>query len=90
MFPITLFFHRDRIKPSFYVASIALIYGSVRFCLDFLRATDVPDADLRYWGLTAAQFGCIGLLGVGVWMLLKAQNGIEWQFRRARAQHFAG
>lgn len=90
LFPITLLFHRDRIKSAIYVAAISLIYGSVRFCLDFLRATDVPGADLRYWGLTAAQFGCIALLGVGVWMFFKAQGGIEWPLRRLSPQHFAG
>lgn len=89
LFPITLLFHRDRIKPAIYIAAISLIYGSVRFCLDFLRATDVQGADLRYWGLTAAQFGCIALLGVGVWMLLKAHGGIEWPLRRLWPQHFA-
>jgi prolipoprotein diacylglyceryltransferase len=32
------------------------IYGVVRFGLDFLRATDLPSADPRYFGLTPAQF----------------------------------
>ena len=34
-----------------------MLYALVRFLLDFLRATDVPQADARYWYLTPAQWG---------------------------------
>lgn len=32
-------------------------YAVARFFLDFLRATDLPDSDIRYSGLTPAQWG---------------------------------
>lgn len=70
LFPITLTYRRSQGKPSDYVGTIFLAYGSLRFGLDFLRATDLPGSDPRYWGLTAAQYGCFVLAAVGLGMLL--------------------
>ena len=70
LFPITLIVRRDQFQPRNYVGTIFLIYGSLRFGLDFLRATDLPGSDLRYLGLTAAQYGCLMLAGAGLYMLL--------------------
>lgn len=52
---------RDRLLPL-----VALLYGIGRFFLDFLRATDLPYVDARYWGLTPAQYACIGFAVYGV------------------------
>jgi phosphatidylglycerol:prolipoprotein diacylglycerol transferase len=49
---------------------LAVLYGSARFLLDFLRASDVAYADGRYAGLTPAQYGCVLLVGWGAWRLL--------------------
>lgn len=49
-----------------YVTLLTLAYAPVRFFLDFLRATDVPEPDARYAGLTPAQWGCIGVLAAGI------------------------
>jgi phosphatidylglycerol:prolipoprotein diacylglycerol transferase len=46
-----------------------LFYGSIRFLLDFLRATDIPSADPRYIGLTPAQFVCVGFVALGIYMI---------------------
>lgn len=35
------------------------IYSIVRFFLDFLRAVDIPNADIRYFGFTPAQYASI-------------------------------
>ncbi|MDW8247524.1 MAG: prolipoprotein diacylglyceryl transferase [Sandaracinaceae bacterium] len=53
----------------FFLALLPLIYAPVRFFLDFLRATDVPGADPRYFGLTPAQYGAVALelSGVLLW-----------------------
>lgn len=48
---------------------LALLYGTSRFLLDILRATDVPYADARYLGLTPAQYFCFGLWAYGLWGL---------------------
>jgi phosphatidylglycerol:prolipoprotein diacylglycerol transferase len=54
---------RDRLLPL-----LALLYGTSRFLLDFLRARDLPYSDARYLGLTPAQFACIAIV---VWGLIK-------------------
>ncbi|MFL5425715.1 MAG: prolipoprotein diacylglyceryl transferase, partial [Myxococcales bacterium] len=51
---------------------VALLYGSCRFCLDFLRARDVSYADARYLGLTPAQYAAIALVAYGVWVIAPA------------------
>jgi phosphatidylglycerol:prolipoprotein diacylglycerol transferase len=45
---------------------VAWLYAPARFLGDFLRHTDLPDPDLRYLGLTPAQYGCIALVLIGV------------------------
>lgn len=63
---------RDRLLPL-----VALLYGIGRFFLDFLRATDLPYVDARYFGLTPAQYACIGfaVYGVlGLWRSPAARN----------------
>ena len=51
---------------------LALLYGTGRFLLDFLRATDVPYPDARYLGLTPAQYVCIVLVGYGLTQLFRS------------------
>jgi phosphatidylglycerol:prolipoprotein diacylglycerol transferase len=43
------------------LAYVALLYAPLRFGLDFLRADDV-----RYAGLTPAQYVMIGLFAAGI------------------------
>ena len=50
---------------------LGLLYGTARFLLDFLRATDVPYADGRVLGLTFAQYFAVGLVAYGVWALVR-------------------
>jgi len=70
LFPLSMILRRNQSEPRDYVGTMFLIYGSLRFGLDFLRATDIPGSDLRYWDLTAAQYGCVMLAGLGLCMLL--------------------
>lgn len=91
LFPITLLFHHGRIKSTIYISVIPLIYGSVRFWVDFLRATDLPVSDLRYFGLTAAQFGCLALVGFGLWTLASVGRGrVDGPQRAISDRRFAG
>lgn len=53
----------------FYLALVGVSYAPVRFGLDFLRV-----ADERYFGLTPAQYGSIGLFVVGVAMMAWLQR----------------
>jgi phosphatidylglycerol:prolipoprotein diacylglycerol transferase len=59
-----------------YVAILVAAYAPVRFCLDFLRATDVALPDRRYFGLTPAQYGSIAatLAAAGLWVWVRRQR----------------
>lgn len=48
---------------------VALLYGTQRFFMDFLRASDVAYPDARYLALTPAQYLCFGLWVYGLWSL---------------------
>ncbi|HET7787587.1 MAG TPA: prolipoprotein diacylglyceryl transferase [Myxococcales bacterium] len=48
---------------------LAILYGTSRFLLDFLRAQDLPYTDARYLGLTPAQFACVVLVIWGLWKI---------------------
>lgn len=51
---------------------VAFVYGPARFGFDFLRATEgdkVAEPDLRYFGLTPAQYFAIAIFAAGVWLL---------------------
>jgi phosphatidylglycerol:prolipoprotein diacylglycerol transferase len=57
--------HRPR-PPGVTIACLALLYAPARFLGDFLRATDLAGSDVRYAGLTFAQYACVALFAVGV------------------------
>ena len=57
---------RDRLLPL-----LALLYGTSRFLLDFLRATDLPYVDARYFGLTPAQFASLASIAWGLFSLAR-------------------
>lgn len=56
-------------RPGFHVGFFALLYSPVRFGLDFLRNADLDGADIRYGGLTFAQWGCIAMMAAGAAVL---------------------
>jgi phosphatidylglycerol:prolipoprotein diacylglycerol transferase len=60
---------RRKRPGGFFVGMLALLYAPVRFLFDFLRTRDV-----RYLGLTPGQWGALALLGVGVFLVLRAQK----------------
>ncbi|MBM4386495.1 MAG: prolipoprotein diacylglyceryl transferase [Deltaproteobacteria bacterium] len=71
-----LFFLLDgkKRKEGFYLALLPLLYGIGRFFLDFLRAADLADSDVRYSGLTPGQWGSIMLAICGLFLLLRSKN----------------
>ena len=68
---------RKRRRRGFYLALLPLLYAPVRFGLDFLRATDVPEGDPRFLGLTPGHYGAILLLLVGVAVAWRVWRGPE-------------
>ncbi len=65
------------------LALLALMYGTSRFFLDFLRASDVPYPDARYLGLTPAQYFCFALWAYGAWKLAVGRGARERAAERA-------
>jgi phosphatidylglycerol---prolipoprotein diacylglyceryl transferase len=62
--------HRKPVRPlGFYTGWMCVAYAPVRFLLDFLREPETTGGDLRYGGLTPAQWACFGLLALGLWFL---------------------
>lgn len=57
--------------PGFFCALLALAYGPFRLFLDFFRTAAI---DVRYVGLTPAQYGSLALTALGVWILVTQRN----------------
>ncbi|MCA9680596.1 MAG: prolipoprotein diacylglyceryl transferase [Myxococcales bacterium] len=51
---------------------VAMVYGPTRFVLDFMRETEIGKGvsvpDVRYLGLTAAQYFSLAFFAAGVWL----------------------
>jgi phosphatidylglycerol:prolipoprotein diacylglycerol transferase len=56
-------------KPGFYVGWLAVLYAPCRFFFDFLRLPASEGGDIRYAGLTPAQYGSVLLLIAGALVL---------------------
>ena len=66
---IALVFLALRKKPlrhGFYTALFCALYAPARFLFDFLRNEDLANADVRWAGLTPAQWGMIAMFAAGV------------------------
>jgi phosphatidylglycerol:prolipoprotein diacylglycerol transferase len=59
------------VKPGFFLALFSATYAPIRFVMDFLRNDDMSGADVRWLGLTPAQYGMVVLTLVGVILLTK-------------------
>jgi phosphatidylglycerol:prolipoprotein diacylglycerol transferase len=56
-------------KPGKITGLVAMSYGIARFTFDQFRATDLSSSDLRYMGLTPAQYFSLAFVCAGVWLL---------------------
>lgn len=62
---------RKQKRPAgFLLAHTMIFYGVMRFILDFGRATDIVSSDVRYFGLTPAQYSSILLILGGVSLMV--------------------
>ncbi|MCK6504562.1 prolipoprotein diacylglyceryl transferase [Myxococcota bacterium] len=64
-------------KPGFYLALLVTMYAPVRFVLDFLRSTDMDNSDLRYAGLTPAQWIMLGMFALGAWLVWRLRGPVQ-------------
>ncbi|MBT8492112.1 MAG: prolipoprotein diacylglyceryl transferase, partial [Deltaproteobacteria bacterium] len=63
---------RKRWGPGFFLGVTGLMYGPVRFFLDFLR---LERTDARYAGFTPAQWGALAFTLFGLWMVVRSFTG---------------
>lgn len=81
LLPLALLFFLARKKPKpdgWFTFVLLGYYSTIRFVLDFWRATDIPGADTRSLGLTPAQYASIVivvLLGVLYKSAHRTKNG---------------
>lgn len=62
---------KRRLPVGFFLGAFGVIYAPARFALDFLRAPAEEGGDLRYAGLTPAQWGMFVLLAAGAALLAR-------------------
>lgn len=62
---------QKEILRGYYLQLALVLYGSIRFFLDFLRASDLSYVDKRYFGLTPAQYVAIGFVLYGGYALAR-------------------
>ncbi len=81
--PLALAFWSLAKRPrpwGFFAGLACTIYAPLRFALDFLREREpggVQGAiDPRYFQLTPAQWGCFGLLGLGLYVLSRVARAV--------------
>lgn len=67
--PAILWINRRKFFSGVSMVMIILLYTPVRFFLDFLRNTDRLESDVRYLGLTPAQYAAIGVFITGIYFL---------------------
>lgn len=70
---VYLVFDWRKAKPGRLVGLVSFCYGAARFVLDFYREYEtgrgVGVTDLRYFGMTTAQYFAIAIFLAGVWLL---------------------
>lgn len=71
LFLVFLWMHRRERFTGFYLSIFFIWYGAVRIALDFFRAWDLPNADIRLLYLTPAQYFSLIMIAIGFYLYLK-------------------
>ncbi len=65
---------------------IAIVYGPARFLFDFLRESEagrgVSTPDLRYLGLTPAQYFSLAIFAAGVYLMVRKPKASDFEWAR--------
>src|SRR4029077_13333831 len=64
--PLFLWLGKKPRPRGFFMALLPILYAPVRFFLDYLRETPDYGGDVRYFGLTPAQYGSIAFTLAGI------------------------
>ena len=70
---VFLYLARSARKGGYFVAVWCVIYGPLRFMLDFMRKSDLGQRynDTRYAGLTPGQYVTLGIVSVGLYLIFR-------------------
>ena len=80
---LCILFWALRKKPlhhSSFAALFCLLYAPARFSLDFLRNTDLKNADIRWAGYTPAQYGSVLLFVCGIILFVRRKQKDTYRF----------
>ena len=80
--PVALLFwlrSRQLQAPGYYLALLTSLYGPVRFALDFRRADRLDGGDVRYFGLTPAQYLSLLVTAIGLGFCLRLRVATQRQ-----------
>ena len=78
VFVTVLWVARKPRREGILMVVVLLMYPSVRFFLDFLRNTDLGQADARYFGFTPAQFGSFAIIAAGLLVWRESRSRPVW------------
>lgn len=68
---------KKKLPTGTYLAVVALAYAPVRFVMDFFRIKEGNSADPRYGSLTPAQYACLALFFVGLYLVKVARDNAQ-------------
>jgi phosphatidylglycerol:prolipoprotein diacylglycerol transferase len=75
--PASFWLHKRKAPPGSQLAMISILYAPARFFLDYLRAEDVSGGDVRWLGLTPAQYSSVALLAFGIWLARRIRRALR-------------
>ena len=91
---LVLIDRRRQVFDGFHSAIALLVYGPMRLLMDFLRAQDLEAfqrrSDVRFLGLTPAQYGSLVLIALGVWIFLVRRGKGQMDISGEEARDFTG
>lgn len=68
LFPMGIWLNKKKLAPGTLSVALSVTYAIPRFFMDFLRETDSSLSDIRYVGLTFAQYSCLALIAYCAWL----------------------
>lgn len=74
LLPLLFYISHKPWRTGSLVTAVLVTYAPLRFMLDFLRADDRDYIDVRYLGLTPAQYGVLIMLAAGIYLLYTAKH----------------
>jgi len=70
-------FRKRQVQHGFFIALWCFLYAPARFAFEYLRNTDLPGADVRWLGLTPAQYWNLAIFLVGFALVRRLRRGAD-------------